>query len=169
MRSLKLTLIATAATVALSSTAFAADLMIEAPVAPVIDNSLNWDGAYIGTFIQGQTNPNAFGLGVDVGVNSVMDNFVLGGELEASVSTGPNFEAQVTGKIGTTLGDSALLYAYSGVGSRTPSSFYVPVGVGVEFAVADNMSLKAETQYNFDLTSGVEDSAAVKVGLNWHF
>ena len=64
---------------------------------------------------------------------------------------------------------SAILYAYSGLGTRTVTSFYVPVGVGAEFAVAQNMSIKAEAQYNIDLGTSAKNSAAIKVGLNWHF
>jgi opacity protein-like surface antigen len=170
MRSLKLALLATAATAVLSSAAFAADLVVEQPTAPpVVDNSYNWDGAYIGAFVQGQTAPSAFGLGVNLGVNALMDNLVLGGEIEAVAATGPNFSAQLTGKVGGLISDSAILYAYSGIGSRTPSSFYVPAGIGAEFRVADNLGIKAEAQYNFDLTTSAENSAAVKVGLNWHF
>lgn len=170
MRSLKLALLATAATAVLSSAAFAADLIVDQPSAPpVVDNSFTWDGAYIGAFIQGQSAPSAFGLGVDLGVNALMDNLVLGGEIEAVAATGPNFSAQATAKIGGLINDSALLYAFSGLGSRTPSSWYVPVGVGVEFAVADNVGIKAEAQYNVDLTTSAENSAAIKVGLNWHF
>jgi opacity protein-like surface antigen len=170
MRSLKLALLATAATAVLSSAAFAADLVVDTPtVPPVVNNSFNWDGAYIGAFIQGQSAPAAFGLGVNLGVNALMDNLVLGGEIEAVAATGPNFSAQATAKIGGLINDSALLYAFSGLGSRTPSSWYVPVGVGVEFAVADNVGIKAEAQYNVDLTTSAENSAAIKVGLNWHF
>ena len=83
MRSLKLALLATAATAVLSSAAFAADLIVDQPSAPpVVDNSFTWDGAYIGAFIQGQSAPAAFGLGVNLGVNALMDNLVLGGEIE---------------------------------------------------------------------------------------
>lgn len=170
MRSLKLAMIAAAATAALSSGAYAADLMVDTPVVstPIVDNTFNWDGAYMGAFIQGQTAPTAFGLGVDLGVNALMSNILIGGELEGVVATGPNFSAQATGRVGGLIGDSAILYVYSGVGTRTPTSWYVPVGVGVEFAVADNVGLKTEAQYNWDLTGG-PDSAAVKVGLNFHF
>jgi opacity protein-like surface antigen len=169
MRSLKLALLATAATAVLSSAAFAADLIVDTPMAPVVDNSFTWDGAYIGAFIQGQTAPIAFGLGVDFGVNAVMDNLLIGGEFEAVALTGPNFSAQFTGKVGGLISDSAIVYVYSGAGSRTPSSWYVPVGVGAEVAVAENVTIKAEAQYNFDLTTSAQNSAAVKVGLNWHF
>jgi len=170
MRSLKLALLATAATAVLSSAAFAADLVVDTPtVPPVVDNSFNWDGAYIGAFLQGQSAPAAFGIGADLGVNALMDNLVIGGEIEAVASTGPNFSGQLTGHVGGLINDSAMLYAFSGIGTRTPTSFYVPAGVGVEFALASNVGLKAEAQYNFDLTSTAENSAAIKVGLNWHF
>lgn len=150
--------------------AMAADLVVETPTAlPVIDNSFTWDGAYIGAFLQGQTAPAAFGLGVDFGVNALMSNFVIGGELELVAATGPNFSGQGTAHFGGMINDSAMLYAYTGLGTRTPTSWYVPLGVGVEFAVASNMGIKAEAQYNFDLTSSAQNSAAIKVGLNWHF
>jgi opacity protein-like surface antigen len=170
MRSLKLALLATAATAVLSSATFAADLIIDTPRAPVvIDNGFTWDGAYIGAFLQGQSAPDAFGIGVNLGVNVLMDNLLIGGELEAVASTDSNFSGQGTVKLGGLIGDSAIIYAFTGVGSRTTTSWYAPVGAGIEFALADNLGLKAEAQYNFDLTHSSEDSAAVKVGLNWHF
>ena len=106
MRSLKLALLATAATAVLSSAAFAADLVVDQPSAPpVINNAFNWDGAYIGAFLQGQSAPAAFGLGVDLGVNALMNDLVIGGDLEAVASTGPNFSSQLTGKIGGAISD----------------------------------------------------------------
>ena len=69
MRSLKLALLATAAVAALSSAAAAADLIVDVPIEePVIDNSFSFDGAYVGAFLQGQTNPTTFGLGIDFGL-----------------------------------------------------------------------------------------------------
>lgn len=170
MRSLKLALLATAATAVLSSAAFAADLIVDTPPAtPVASSSFNWDGPYIGALLQGQLNPAAFGLGADFGVNALMDNFLIGGELEGIVALPANASAQGTVKFGGLISDSVIAYAYTGLGSRTPTSWYVPLGAGVEFAVADNLGLKLEGQYNFDLTTSAQNSAAVKVGLNWHF
>jgi opacity protein-like surface antigen len=169
MRSLKLALLAATATALLAPAAFAADLIVDVPTTPVVDNSFTFDGAYMGLFIQGQTAPSAFGIGADLGVNALLGGLVLGGEIEGVAAMGPNFSAQATGKVGAVLGDSAMIYAYSGIGTRDPSSWYVPVGAGIEFAVADNVGLKVEGQYNFDLTTSAQDSTAVKVGLNWHF
>jgi opacity protein-like surface antigen len=170
MRSLKLALLATAAVAALSSAAAAADLIVDVPIQdPVIDNSFSFDGAYIGAFLQGQTNPATFGLGLDFGVNALMDNLLIGAEIEGVAALGPNFSAQLTGKVGGLVSDNAIIYAYSGIGSRTPTSFYVPIGVGAEVAVADNVGIKGEVQYNWDLTSAAQNSVAAKVGLNFHF
>jgi len=170
MRSLKLALLATAAVAALSSAAAAADLIVDVPIEePVIDNSFSFDGPYIGAFVQGQTNPNAFGLGVNFGVNALMDSLLIGGEFEAAVLTGPNYSGQFTGKVGGLVSDNAIIYAYSGLGSRTPTSWYVPIGIGAEVGVSDNVSIKGEVQYNWDLTAAVDNSIAAKVGLNFHF
>lgn len=169
MRNLKLALLAGAAIAAFTPAAFAADLLAEPPPAPVVDNSFDWNGGYIGAFIAGQTAPDAFGLGADFGVNALMGGMLIGGELSGTWYTNTNVDGQITGKLGAALGDSAILYAYSGVGSRSGSSWYAPVGIGAEFKLADNLGLKTEAQYNFDLDNSGENSAAVKVGLNWHF
>jgi opacity protein-like surface antigen len=169
MRSLKLALLATAAVAALSSAAAAADLIVDVPIdEPVIDNSFSFDGAYIGAFVQGQT-PAAFGIGINFGVNALMDNLLIGAEFSGAYLTGPNWDGQFTGKVGGLVSDNAIIYAYSGVGSKTFTSFYVPIGIGAEVAVADNVSIKGEVQYNWDLTNGAENSAAARVGLNFHF
>ena len=170
MRSLKLALLATAAVAALSSAAAAADLIVDVPIEePVIDNSFSFDGAYIGAFLQGQTNPTTFGLGVDFGVNALMDNLLIGAEVEGVASLGPAFSGQFTGKVGGLVSDNAIIYVYSGLGSRTVTSWYVPLGIGAEVAVADNVGIKGEVQYNWDLTSAAHNSVAAKVGLNFHF
>ena len=169
MRSLKLALLATAAVAAFSSAAAAADLIVDVPIQdPVIDNSFSFDGAYIGAFIQGQT-PAAFGVGIDIGANMVMDNLLVGAEFSGAVLTGGNWDGQFTGKVGGLISDSAIIYAYSGAGSKTFTSWYVPIGVGAEVAVADNVGIKGEVQYNWDLTTPAQNSMAARVGLNFHF
>jgi opacity protein-like surface antigen len=171
MRSLKLALLATAAVAAFSSAAAAADLIVDVPISePIIDNSFSFDGAYIGAFLVGQTAPDAFGVGANFGVNVLMDSLLVGAEIEGVVATGPNYSGQVTGKIGALISDNAIIYAYSGLGSRTPTSWYVPVGIGAEVAVADNVGIKGEVQYNWDLTGpAAQNSVAAKIGLNFHF
>lgn len=170
MRTLKLTLLAAAGVAALSSSAFAADLLSPPPVAPVVDTtSPSWNGGYIGAFIAGDTVTSAFGLGADLGVNELTGGVLLGGEIEGTWYASGVTSAQLTGKLGAAFGDTAIGYIYSGIGTRSDTSTYAPLGVGVEFKLADNLGLKTEAQYNFDLSNSAENSAAVKVGLNWHF
>lgn len=170
MRSLKLALLATAAVAALSSAAAAADLIVDVPIEePIIDNSFSFDGAYIGAFVLGQTAPGAFGLGANLGVNVLMDSFLLGAEIEGTISTGPAFSGQVTGRAGALIGESAIAYVYAGLGNRTGWNYYAPVGIGAEVAVAENVGLKGEVQYNFDIDGVDPGSVTAKVGLNFHF
>jgi opacity protein-like surface antigen len=170
MRSLKLALLTTVALAAFASAAAAADLIVDVPMEePIIDNSFSsFDGAYIGAFIQGQTAPAAFGIGGNFGVNALMDNLLIGGELSGYVGTGITASVQGTVKLGGLISDDAIIYGYTGLGSAHPTSYYVPVGIGAEVAVAENVSVKGELQYNFDLT-GDPGNVVGKVGLNFHF
>ena len=87
MRSLKLALLATAATAALSTAALSADLIMDVPDQPmVIDNSFTWDGAYFGALVSGQTVPSALGLGIVVGANGPTDALLFGGELGSQLA-----------------------------------------------------------------------------------
>jgi opacity protein-like surface antigen len=176
MRTLKIALLATAATAALSSATVAADLII---ADPIIDNmysvGFDWEGPYAGLWISGQTTPAAFGLGANLGVNALIDQSLLAG-VEASIawinSTPSSWQGQLHGKLGF-VADQAVIYGLLGIGFNSETDAYVPIGVGVEFAVADNLTLKAEYQYQWDLADtvpGTSESAHVgKVGFNWHF
>ena len=149
MRTLKLTLLAAAGVAALSSSAFAADLLAPPPAAAVVETSPDWNGGYIGAFIAGDPVNSAFGLGVDLGVNELTSGLLFGGELEGTWYNSGVTSAQITGKLGTAFGDSAIGYIYSGIGTRSDTSTYAPLGVGVEFKLADNLGLKTEAQSQF--------------------
>jgi opacity protein-like surface antigen len=165
MRTLKIALLATVATAALSSATLAADLVIDA--APVIDNSygFDWEGPYAGIWVGGLTNPNVFALGADLGVNVLLDSSLLAGvEANASWESNSTWSLQAHGRLGFVAGDQAVIYGLAGVGWNSGSGGYVPLGVGAEFAVADNMSLKAEYNYQWGPNRHVG-----KVGVNFHF
>ena len=171
MRSLKLALLATAAIAAFSSAAAAADLIVDVPIDDADHRQqllLRWCRISVRSF-RDRPTPATFGLGVNFGVNALMDSLLIGAEIEGVASLGPNYSGQVTGKIGGLISDNAIIYAYSGLGSRTPTSCYVPIGIGAEVAVADNVGIKGEVQYNWDLTAPARSSVAAKVGLNFHF
>ncbi|MHB1102091.1 MAG: outer membrane protein [Devosia sp.] len=162
MRTLKIALLATVATAALSSATFAADLII---ADPVIDNtySFDWEGPYAGLYVSGDSSP-AFGLGADLGVNVLIDTSLLAG-VEGNLAgySDGTWDVEAHGRLGY-VSDSALFYGLLGVGWNSTPFFFVPVGVGVEFAVADNLSLKAE--YNYQWGPNIH---LAKVGFNWHF
>lgn len=169
MRTLKLALLATAATVAFSSATFAADLIISEPA--VIDNSVgfDWEGPYAGLFVSGQTTPAVFGLGANLGVNVLLDNSLLAGfEGEVAWLSNSTWQGDVSGRLGF-IADAALIYAHIGVGANSSTGAYVPVGVGAEFAVADNLSIKAEYAYQWDWDNGAQSAHVGKIGFNWHF
>jgi opacity protein-like surface antigen len=169
MRNLKLALLATAATVAFSSATFAADLIISEPA--VIDNSVgfDWEGPYAGLFVSGQTTPAVFGIGANLGVNVLLDDSLLAGfEGEVAWLSNSTWQGDVSGRLGF-IADAALIYAHLGVGANSATGAYVPVGVGAEFAVADNLSIKAEYAYQWDWDNGADSAHVGKIGFNWHF
>lgn len=169
MRTLKIALLATVATAALSSATLAADLIIADPVvdnyAPVGD----WEGPYFGAFLSGQSQPAVFGLGVALGVNVLIDDsFLAGIEGELAYLGNGSWQGQVDGRLGF-VADPALLYAFVGVGANSVTGTYVPVGVGAEFLVTDALSLRAEYQFQWDTDSAAQDAHVGRVGLFWHF
>lgn len=165
MRTLKIALLATVAAAAFSSATLAADLVIDA--APVIDNSygFDWEGPYAGIWVGGLTNPDVFALGADLGVNVLLDDSLLAG-VEGNVSWESNstWSLQAHGRLGFVANDQVVIYGLAGVGYNSASGTYIPLGVGAEFAVADNVSLKAEYNYQWGPNRHVG-----KVGVNFHF
>jgi outer membrane immunogenic protein len=168
MRNLKLALLATAATVAFSSATLAADLIV---AEPMIDNTVgfDWEGPYAGLFVSGQTTPAVFGIGANLGVNVLIDDSLLAGfEGEIAWLSNSTWQGDVSGRLGF-VADAALIYAHLGIGANSSTGAYVPVGVGAEFAVADNLSIKAEYAYQWDLSTSAESAHVGKIGFNWHF
>lgn len=167
MRSLKIVLLAATASAAFSSAALAADLVIDAPIydQPVIDNSygFDWEGPYAGLWVSGLTTP-AFALGADLGVNILLDPAVLAG-VEGNVSwqSDNSWSVQGHGRLGF-VAEPVLIYGLAGLGWNSANGGYVPLGVGAEFAVADNLTLKAEYNYQWG-----PDVHVGKVGFNFHF
>jgi opacity protein-like surface antigen len=171
MRTLKIAALASVAVATLTSATVAADpiVMVDTPV--IDDVSYGWDGPYAGVFVLGQTNPGAFGVGVNLGVNMSADALVFGVEGDAAwVSSGVGWQAQVVGRLGFLLSDDAIIYGLAGIGANGLNGAYAPLGVGAEFMIAENMSLKAQYEYHWDLSaSPAQDAHVGKVGVNFHF
>src|SRR5688572_16018203 len=163
MRTLKIALLATVAIAALSSATPAADLVIEDE--PIIDNSFgfDWEGPYAGLWVAGLTTP-AFGLGADLGINVLVDSSLLAGvEGDISWQSDSTWTAQGHGRLGFVM-DQALVYGLAGLGWNSGTGGFLPLGVGVELAVTDNLTLKAEYNYRWG-----PDVHVGKVGFNFHF
>jgi opacity protein-like surface antigen len=171
MRTLKIAALASVAVAALTSATLAADpiVMVDSPI--IDDVSFGWDGPYAGAFILGTTSGNGgFGVGVNLGVNMSADMLVFGIEGDAAWVNGTTgYQAQVVGKLGAALSDDAMIYGLAGIGVDGLNGAYVPVGLGVEFMVAQDLSLKAQYEYHWDLAAPGASAHVGKVGLNFHF
>lgn len=188
---------------ALVSGAQAADLIIDEPAAGVVEvASGNWDGLYVGAFVGGlggtfedessaEFDVSGWLAGVNLGANfTVADGIVLGVVGDVAWSNAENqddlefaidWNASLRGRLGFD-GGSFLPYLTAGLAVAGGEVLGVSethvgwtVGAGVEFAVADNISVDLLYRYSdygttdygfqeFDLTSH-----AVTVGLNFKF
>lgn len=215
--------IAMGAVVALLSTsAMAADLIIDEPAAVIPASAFDWSGFYVGAHagwasgsvlvdpLDAPDESTAVGwlLGVQAGANAQFDTFVLGieGDIawsnitnEDDVTCGAlcglvdvNWLASLRGRAGVTF-DQVLLYATAGVAGAgvdytdldvgpTPTlsdtHFGWTAGLGVEVAVTENVSVKAEyAYYDFGAVTyniGTPDDVSfnlhtIKAGVNFHF
>lgn len=216
--------IAMGAVVALLSTsAMAADLIIDEPAAVIPTSAFDWSGFYVGAHAgwasgsvlaypldaSGETTATGWLLGVQAGANAQFDTFVLGvegdvawtnitNEDETDAINGPwglidvNWLASLRGRAGVAF-DQVLLYATAGVAAAgvdfTDLDFAPPTtlsdthfgwtaGLGVEVALTENISAKAEyAYYDFGAVTypiGTPDDVSfnlhtIKAGVNFHF
>lgn len=161
--------------------AHAADL-ITMPVSsspieiPVADPGYDWNGFYAGVYGVVQNSPawgTQYGLGINVGVNAQLDFFLVGAEVALHGLTGGAIDTtygQVLGKAGVVITDSVLLYAAAGYGIDlgAPAEDDFLLGGGVEMAVADNISVRAQYLHGFPITGG-NPKDQVTVGAHFHF
>jgi outer membrane immunogenic protein len=150
----------------------ASQAMPVASVAPAYD----WDGFYAGVFGAYQHSPvggDQFGLGIDAGVNTTF-NFVLAGAEIAVIGlgggTGDTSYAQAIGRAGLLLGDNTRLYGAAGYGIDTgaPDESDLLVGGGLEYAVTNAVSLRAQYLHGFPVT-GANPKDQVTLGAQFHF
>lgn len=188
---------------ALVSGAQAADLIIDEPAAGVVEVAGgNWDGLFVGAFVGGlggtfdidgapvDWDVSGWLAGVNLGANfTVADGIVLGVVGDVAWSNAENgddpFSIDWTGSLRGRLGfdgGSFLPYLTAGlavaggeIGDFNETHVGWTVGAGVEFAVADNISVDLLYRYSdygtadyngdeFGLTAH-----AVTVGLNFKF
>jgi outer membrane immunogenic protein len=151
-----------------------AETPVEAPV--YADPGFDWNGFYAGVYGVGQNSPDwgtQFGAGVDAGFNAQFGYFVLGGEAAVhGLLEGGNHTAygQALAKAGVVVTDDLLLYAAGGYGmdfgdSEEQDALF---GGGVEFAVADEVTMRAQYLHGFPVT-GDNPKDQVSLGANFHF
>jgi outer membrane immunogenic protein len=190
--------------VALSSAACAADLIIEEPVeVGVVAASGDWDGVFVGAFAGwaagelsddfGGEETSGWLLGVNAGVNfTLTDGIVAGvvGDIAWTDLINVDFDdvellwtGSLRGRLGYD-GGSFMPYLTAGLAfgqghaippDTTNFHFGWTAGVGVELAVADDVSIDLLYKYT-DLApenySGPDigfETHSVTVGLNWSF
>jgi outer membrane immunogenic protein len=183
-----------AAAALMVSGAQAADLMVQAPPANAIYESplFNFEGFYAGVTAGGTIADKGYAnVGVVAGVNfMVADPILLGVEAQGDLffngdglSAG---DALILGRIGVLATNQVLVYAAGGVGiigADNPSrrEAFWAAGAGVEVAVTDSMSVRAEGLYMRTIDSGTNnefrpvagadasDAAKFTIGALWHF
>lgn len=169
MRTVKIALLASVAAAAMSTATLAADpiVMVDEPV--FYDPGFDWEGPYAGVYLLGQSNPATFGLGANFGVNILADGVLFGIEGDIAGLSNGTFQGQGVGRLGVLASDDVAIYALAGVGVNSGTGAYVPVGLGAEVAMTENISLKAQYEYHWDLSAAGQSAHVGKLGLNFHF
>jgi outer membrane immunogenic protein len=178
LRKLALAALAVSATVGptLAADAIAVPVATQAEVPIYDDAGFDWNGFYAGVYGIGQMSPvggTQYGLGANLGVNAQFDYFLVGGEVTLHGLTGGAVDTiygQVIGRAGMVISEEVLLYAAAGYGH----DFGAPVeddfllGGGVELAVTDNVSLRAQYLHGFPIT-GANPKDQITLGAQFHF
>jgi outer membrane immunogenic protein len=170
------------ASVGAGATAVQAADLITMPVSsspveiPVAEPGYDWNGFYAGVYGVVQNSPawgTQYGLGINAGVNAQFDFFLVGAEVALHGLTGGAIDTtygQVLGKAGVVITDSVMLYAAAGYGIDlgAPAEDDFLLGGGVEMAVTEDISVRAQYLHGFPLTGG-NPKDQVTVGAHFHF
>jgi outer membrane immunogenic protein len=155
---------------AFSAPVMAADLILDEEDVPVVDvgSSFDWEGAYVGGLLGYYPTFGEPVVGGQIGYNFLpVENFLVGIEGTGLVYFGGDFELWLHGKAGVAM-DNVALYGLAGVGTF---NFNVPLyslGVGIEVAVADQVSLFGEA-FVREEWGDFPDVPYVQAGIRFHF
>lgn len=168
----------------LAGTAFAADLTIPTDEVPVVDNTFDWEGFYVGA--EGgieyfDPDYSYLAAGVFVGANFlVSENILLG--IEGSLGVIADDvdvwgELFVLGRAGVLVTPDVLLYGVAGVGYEwliEDPDYYnamaYQLGGGVEVAVAESVTVRGQlTGYGYFDDGDFFEAARATVGVAFHF
>ena len=163
-----------------SSLANAADLYIPTTPEPIYEaGGFDWEGLYVGAHVGGEryTAATYAAVGGVIGVNVLAtDSLLLGAEVTADYTwndAASGVDLFANGRAGWLVTDSVLVYALTGVGSYTSGGNSVnlyQLGGGVEFAVAEQLSIRGQLtgEGNFAGTR-LFNAARATVGAAFHF
>lgn len=140
------------------------------------EGGFDWSGFYAGLYGGAQPSEvgdDQYGLGVAAGVNTQFEFYLLGAEIAVHGLTGgigDTSYGQILGRAGLVVTDDVVVYAAGGYGLDlgAPEEDDALVGGGVELAVTDNVSVRAQYLHGFPVT-GENDKNQVTVGANFHF
>lgn len=183
MRSAKTLALATLVSLAPIGAAMAADLItvptstqMEMPIAQ--DAGFDWSGFYAGVHggaQNGSVSDTQYGLGIQAGVNAQFDFYLLGAEvavtgLVGNDTVGETGYGQILGRAGLVVSDNVLVYAAGGYGVDlgVPEEEDVLLGGGVELAVTDAISVRAQYLHGFPVQGG-NTKDQFTVGASYHF
>ncbi len=142
---------------------------------PVAAGPMDWSGFYAGIYGVAAGNRDDgtdLGLGVDLGINAQFDVVLVGAEVALQATTAEPLETaygQVTGRAGLLLTDEVVIYAAAGYGFELGGGTSdVLAGGGLEMAVSDSLSLRAEYLRGF-APDGIDNRDQFTFGANIHF
>lgn len=145
---------------------------------PSSDVGFNWNRFYAGVYGVAQKDAPGWrqGVGIDLGVNTQMDMYVLGGELAVhGLTQQGNYGGtygQVLIKAGVLVTDNVLAYAAGGFGMDVGGGIgnqNVLVGGGLEMAVTDSVSLRGQYLYGMPISANDTQVNQISIGANYHF
>jgi outer membrane immunogenic protein len=172
--------IAAAAVAATGSAALAADLSIPSTPAPIVESAgVGFEGLYAGVQLGGyfaEDSDTQAVLGGVIGYNFTADSLLVGIEAQANyyVENDSYYDAAevlVLGKLGFAAEEFAV-YATGGVGFMSYDDDSFPVyalGVGAEFKVSDDMSIRGDVLGMAYDSASAFDGVRASVGVLWHF
>jgi outer membrane immunogenic protein len=165
----------------MASAASAADLITyptstheQVPVAT--RGAMDWNGFYAGIYGTGRNSAShgtQYGGGIDLGVNTTFNFVLVGAEVSVEGLTGGSGStsyAKALGRGGILLGGNTLVYGAAGYGidTGTPDENDILAGGGLEYALTDNVSIRAQYLHGFPAT-GANPKNEVTLGAQFHF
>ncbi len=147
------------------------------PYSPIYSGSISgWDGIYggLGLTYEGWSNA-ASGVGIvaTVGGNATFDMFLIG--IEVTGAAHYWFDGTWSGRFafgpraGILVTDDVLVYASTAIGWDNQRKWLGEVGAGVEFMVADQLSLDLGYDFVVDLDTPDTYGHRLTTSALWHF